>query len=49
MAHKPEKIQKGVLKSVHQTGAGLQKAGVIDKATMREFRALCLTPVPNRR
>jgi putative transcriptional regulator len=25
--------------------AGLHKAGLVDKATMREFDALCLTPV----
>jgi putative transcriptional regulator len=35
----------GVLASVHETAAGLHKAGVLDKATMREFDALCLTPV----
>jgi putative transcriptional regulator len=30
---------------VHETAAGLHRVGVIDKATMREFDALCLTPV----
>jgi putative transcriptional regulator len=34
-----------ILASVHETAAGLRKVGVIDKATMREFDALCLTPV----
>jgi putative transcriptional regulator len=34
-----------VLASVHKTAAGLHAAGVIDKATMREFDALCLTKV----
>jgi len=32
-------------KSVHKAALGLHKAGVFDKATMREFDALCLTPV----
>lgn len=39
------RAETGVLASVHETAAGLHKAGVIDKATMREFDALCLTPV----
>lgn len=48
MANRTE-IQKkpvgGVLASVHKTAAGLAKAGLIDKSTMREFDALCLTEV----
>lgn len=32
-----------ILKSVHTTAKGLNKAGVIDKTTMRKFDALCLT------
>jgi putative transcriptional regulator len=35
----------GVLASVHETASGLRKAGLIDKSTMREFDALCLTEV----
>ncbi len=35
----------GVLGTVYRTATGLHRAGVIDKATMREFNALCLTPV----
>ncbi len=42
MSRKPE---GGILASVHRTAAGLHKAGLVDKATMREFDALCLTPV----
>lgn len=34
-----------ILASVHETAAGLHKLGLVDKATMREFDALCLTPV----
>ena len=34
-----------VLTSAHTAAAGLDKAGLIDKATMREFDTLCLTPV----
>jgi putative transcriptional regulator len=42
---KVAKRQSRILTNVHKTAAGLHKAGVIDKATMREFDALCLTPV----
>ena len=35
----------GILATVHKTTIGLHRAGLIDKATMREFDALCLTPV----
>jgi putative transcriptional regulator len=35
----------GILASVHKTAKGLHAAGVMDLATMREFDALCLTPV----
>lgn len=41
-ASKPE---GGILGTVHKTAIGLHGAGVIDKATMREFDAMCLTPV----
>lgn len=34
-----------IFESVHKTAAGLHAAGVLDKATMREFDALCLTKV----
>jgi putative transcriptional regulator len=36
---------KGVLASVHKTATGLRRAGVLDKATMREFDLLCLAAV----
>jgi len=39
------KAETSILGSVHKTVAGLRKAGLVDKATMREFDALCLTPV----
>lgn len=39
------KTEGGILATVHETVAGLHRAGVVDKATMREFDALCLTPV----
>jgi putative transcriptional regulator len=39
------KAETGILTSVHKTAAGLHKSGLINKATMREFDALCLTPV----
>lgn len=34
-----------ILKSIHRTAKGLKKTGVINKATMRNFDALCLTVV----
>ena len=46
MAQSPKgKTETGILASVHRTVAGLHDAGVVDKATMRKFDALCLTPV----
>lgn len=39
------KADSSILASVHKTAAGLHKAGLVDKATMREFDAMCLTPV----
>ena len=37
--------KRSVLATVHKTASGLHAAGVIDKSTMREFDALCVTPV----
>jgi putative transcriptional regulator len=34
-----------ILRSVQRTAHGLHKAGVISRTTMREFDALCLTPI----
>jgi putative transcriptional regulator len=34
-----------VLASVHETAEGLMRAGVMSKQPMREFDAVCLTPV----
>ncbi len=34
-----------LMASIHETAEDLAKAGVISKQTMREFDALCLTPV----
>ena len=42
---KNKKADSGILASVHKTAAGLHKAGLVDKATMREFDAICRTPV----
>jgi putative transcriptional regulator len=44
-AKSASKVESGILGTVHKTAAGLHRVGVIDKATMREFDALCLTPV----
>jgi putative transcriptional regulator len=45
MTTKHKKGESSILSSVHETALGLHRAGLIEKATMREFDALCLTPV----
>ncbi|MBP7704059.1 MAG: DNA-binding transcriptional regulator [Caulobacter sp.] len=45
MTKTPRKAESSILATVHRTAAGLHGAGVIDKATLREFDALCLTEV----
>lgn len=45
MATMRPKTESAILATVHKTAAGLHKAGLVDKATLREFDALCLTPV----
>jgi putative transcriptional regulator len=42
---KRRKGESPILASVHETVAGLHRIGIVDKATMREFDALCLMPV----
>jgi putative transcriptional regulator len=44
MKMKRKKADGSILASVHETVAGLHRIGVVDKATMREFDALCLAP-----
>jgi putative transcriptional regulator len=34
-----------ILEAVHETAAGLHKAGAMDQVTLREFDRLCLPPV----
>ena len=43
MPIKTRKPQSDILATVHESAAGLHKAGLIDQATMRDFDALCLT------
>ncbi len=45
MATIRKRADHGILASVHRTATGLHEAALVDKATMREFDALCLTPV----
>lgn len=40
-----KKTDSDIMAAVYETAGDLHEAGVIDKATMREFDALCLTPV----
>ena len=39
------KTKSAILEIVHDTATGLQKAGVMDQLTLREFDRLCLPPV----
>src|SRR5215470_6851308 len=45
MATSKRNTESKILTSVRKTASGLHKAGLVDKATMREFDVLCLTPV----
>jgi len=38
-------VAQSILESVHETAQGLQAAGAMQEATLREFDALCLPPV----
>jgi putative transcriptional regulator len=42
---KRKQYRSPLLASIHETVEGLHAAGVMDKRTLREFDALCLTPV----
>lgn len=39
------KTKSPILEAVHETAKGLNKAGVMDRVTLREFDQLCLPPV----
>ena len=39
------KKHDSILQAVHETARGLHAAGVMDALTMREFDALCLSPI----
>ena len=38
-------MSDSIFESVHKSAKGLNKAGLLDEMTMREFDALCLPPV----
>lgn len=40
------KTKSSILEAVHETAAGLHKAGVMNQVTMRKFDRMCLPPVP---
>lgn len=44
---KRDATKKRLLAEAHEMATGLYKASAIDKITMKEFDALCLTDVPN--
>lgn len=39
------KTKSPILEAVHETAKGLNKAGVMDRVTLREFDQLCLPPI----
>jgi len=43
---KRERYKSRLLSAVHETARDLNKLGVIDKHTMREYDFLCIEPVP---
>jgi putative transcriptional regulator len=42
---KSKKYRSSLLAAVHETAKDLQKAGLMDKQTMRKFDVMCLTSV----
>jgi putative transcriptional regulator len=42
---KTAKYRSRLSAAIHETAAGLQRIGLMDKATMREFDASCLTSI----
>ena len=42
---KPRKFRSRLAGAIHETAAGLHRIGLIDKGTMREFDASCLTVI----
>ena len=42
---KPKKFRSRLSEAIHETASDLHRAGLLDKETMREFDASCLTAV----
>ena len=42
---RPAKARSALAEAIHETAAGLHRIGLLDKATMREFDASCLTKI----
>lgn len=45
MAARAKRYRSQLLASIHVTAEGLHAAGLMKKKTLREFDALCLTPI----
>jgi putative transcriptional regulator len=39
------KYESKLMEAIHETAKGFHKTGTMNKKTMREFDALCLTPI----
>jgi putative transcriptional regulator len=44
----PKKYRSKVMASIHEGVSDLYRAGGVDQRTMRDFDALCLTPVQEK-
>ena len=42
---KPKRFPSRLSEAIHETASDLHRAGLLDRATMGEFDASCLTPV----
>ena len=42
---KPKKYRSRISGAIHETAAGLHRIGLLDRETLREFDASCLTAV----
>ena len=43
---KTRQYRSPLMASIHETAEGLRADGLVNKATMRKFDKMCLTPIP---
>ena len=42
----PTTYRSKIIAAIHETGSDLYESGGMDRKSMRNFDALCLTPIP---